>query len=45
MSNMKRLAAIVGFVAIAASLGACSEVRPWTSAEMQAYQAERGGPR
>jgi hypothetical protein len=45
MNNIKRLAAVIGLVAIAASVGACSEIRPATSAEVQALQANKPGPR
>jgi hypothetical protein len=45
MNNIKRSAAIADFVAIAASFGAHSEIRPSTSAEAQAMHADKPGPR
>jgi len=45
MNNIKRLAAVIGLLAIAASVGACSEIRPSTPAEVQAMQAGKPGPR
>jgi hypothetical protein len=45
MNNIKRLAAVIGLLTIAASVGACSEIRPSTSDEVQAMQADKPGPR
>jgi hypothetical protein len=45
MKSMLRVAALIGFVAIAASVTACSDIRPATSAEVAAMQADKPGPR
>jgi photosystem II stability/assembly factor-like uncharacterized protein len=44
MKSMVRLIAIIGLAATAVSVAACSEIKPATSAEVDAIGAAKTGP-
>jgi hypothetical protein len=44
MKSIVRLTAIIGLAAIAVSVTACSEIKPATSAEVEAIRANKSGP-